>query len=120
MKIISSIRQNLFRKIRNLSLQCRKPFQPCHCNMICRELQSELALRWTITERREFILLHIKTISNIRTCQHDNQLTFTPHLLRCRDNEHVFIFEQSICGVNHEDFQQHHHCIFAPTIISTT
>jgi len=120
MNFISSIRQNLFRKTRNLSLQCRKPFQPCHCNMICKELQSELALRWTITERREFIVLHIKMITNIRTCQHDKQLTFTPHLRRCRNNEHVFIFERSIYGVNHEGFQRHNHCNFTPTLISAT
>ena len=84
------------------------------------ELQSELALRWTITKRREFILLHIKTLSNIRTCQHNKQPTFTPHLRRRRDNEHVFIFERSIYGINHEDFQLHNHCNFTPTLISTT
>jgi hypothetical protein len=44
MNFISSLRQNLFCKTRNLSLQRRKSFKPCHFKIICIKFDTNFAL----------------------------------------------------------------------------
>jgi hypothetical protein len=61
MNFFSSLGQNLFRKIRNLSLQRRKSFKPCHFKIICIKTDADFALCPALVTDDNF-RLHIKIL----------------------------------------------------------